>query len=73
MKMKVRILEISRDDAYYEDRDNLIGACADTYEIHEWSDGWQWYSVILEEPIQICSELVDHISFYEVHVEEVKE
>jgi hypothetical protein len=70
--MKVKILEISRDDSYYEDWKKLIGKIGDAKEVNDWRDGWQWCSVEFKEPIEICGELVTHLTFYEVRVEEVK-
>lgn len=63
--MKLKILDINENDAYYEDREELIGKILIPKFTHRWSTNENWAGTGTIENIEFV--------FHSIKVEEVKE
>ena len=75
-KLRLKITDISKNDAYYDVREALIGKTGTTNGVYAWEDGWFssycFEDLKLDEPVTVDGETIETVKFHEFKYELVK-
>jgi hypothetical protein len=71
-KGKYKIIDIGRNDAFYNRREQLIGQFVYSDDVDSWENGWKFGHFTFKRPVRVGDKILDYTCFHQVKLEEIE-